>query len=61
MSNQDLNCRNGLLVRLNRSNLNFRYIRELSIEFGKPYWLRTNDTFLSTEILYQMEKKKSLI
>ena len=61
MSNQDLNCRNDLLVRLNRSNLNSRYIRELSIEFGKPYWIRTNDSFLPTEILYQMEKKKSLI
>jgi len=54
MSNQDLNCRNDLLVRLNRSNLNSRYIRELSIDFGEQYWIRTNDTFLPTEILYQM-------
>ena len=59
MSNQDLNCRNDLLMCLYRSDLDRVKFNSHSIleknhcYLGKLYWIRTNDTFLKRKVIIQ--------
>ena len=44
---------NGIAATIELENM----VKDLdpeTIGFGEPYWIRTNDTFLKREVLYQL-------